>query len=124
MAMPNKMIVLVDDSQFELAVARDILEEAGYTVAAATSGIEANRYIYGTPRPDLIIIDLLMPMLQGDRKIKLLKQNPTSRDIPVVLASSLAEEELKNAAKDSGADSYLVKPYRKDSLLRRVAQYL
>lgn len=122
--MPNKMIVLVDDSQFELAVARDILEEAGYTVAAATSGIEANRYIYGTPRPDLIIIDLLMPMLQGDRKIKLLKQNPTSRDIPVVLASSLAEEELKNAAKDSGADSYLVKPYRKDSLLRRVAQYL
>lgn len=117
-------IVVIDDCKLTLAVARDILEGAGYEVFTAESGIDANAAIYGSPRPALILLDVEMPMLRGDRKVRLLKQNEASRDIPVILMSQKSATDLGELARSSGADSYLAKPLRKDSLLEQIARLL
>lgn len=116
-------VVVIDDCKMTLAIARDILEEAGFEVFTAESGIDANTMIYGTTRPDLILLDVEMPMLRGDRKVQLLKKS-ASRDIPVILISHMPAAELADLARSCGADSYFVKPLRKDSLLAHLSRFL
>jgi len=118
-----KRIIIIDDCKLTLTMARDILEEAGYEVLTSESGIEANQHIYATPPPDLILIDVVMPMLQGDRKVKLLKDRHTSARIPVLLMSSKSNEELERLVHESGADGFMQKPLRPQTLLSTVEQW-
>ena len=122
--MPIKRIVVIDDCRLTLAIARDILEEAGFEVLTAETGIDANGYIYGTPQPDLILVDVEMPMLRGDRKVRLLKAAEASRDIPVILMSQKPAAEMERLARASGADSYLVKPLRREALLEQITRFV
>ena len=122
--MPSKRIVVIDDCRLTLAIARDILEEAGFEVLTAETGIDANGYIYGTPQPDLILVDVEMPMLRGDRKVRLLKAAEASRDIPVILMSQKPAAEMERLARASGADSYLVKPLRREALLEQITRFV
>jgi len=117
-------VVVIDDCRLTLAMAKDILEEAGLEVFVAESGIEANTAIYGSPPPDLILLDVEMPMLRGDRKVELLKRSASSRQIPVVLMSHRRPEDLAAMASRCGADSFLVKPLRKNTLLEHLARYI
>ena len=122
--MAGKRVVVIDDSKLVLAVAADALEGAGFEVITTDSGIEANRYIYSPRRPDLILIDVMMPMLNGDRKVRLLKERESSRNIPILLMSTKPREELKNLARTSGADGYIQKPFNDDSLVQQVERIL
>ena len=122
--MASKRIVVIDDSKLVLAVAADALEAAGYEVIVTDSGIEANRYIYSHQRPDLILIDVMMPLLNGDRKVRLLKQREASSQIPIVLMSTKPQEELAELTRDSGADGYIQKPFDETSLVHQVRQLL
>ena len=116
----SKKIVVVDDCRLTLAVARDILEAAGYSVQTAENGIDANPLIFSYPAPNLLLMDVEMPLLNGDRKVKLLKQRSRSNVIPMVMISSKTENELADIACAAGADGYLCKPLRRDSLLAKV----
>jgi len=116
----SKRIVVIDDCRLTLAIISDILKNAGYRVDTAETGIEANNHIYSATPPDLIIIDLIMPMLGGDRKISLIKKRESSKNIPVLLISSRPEAELNDIANLSGADGYVRKPISKDVLLTAV----
>jgi len=107
----KKMILIIDDSELVLAMAKDALDQAGYQVVTATNGIEANRYIFSKERPDLIIMDIMMPMLDGNKKAKILKENEVSRNIPILLLSSKSEEEMRQLAEEAGADGYILKPF-------------
>lgn len=122
--MPMRRIVVIDDCKLTLAVARDILEGAGFEVFTAESGIDANIIIYGATRPDLILLDVEMPMLRGDRKVQLLKKSASSRDIPVILMSHKPAAELAELARACGADGYLVKPLCEDFLLEHLARFI
>lgn len=122
--MRNKRIVVIDDCRLTLAMARDILEAAGFEVQTAESGIAANHFIYGQSQPDLILLDVEMPMLRGDRKVQLLKQAEASRSIPIILMSHKPAPELASLAQAAGADSYLVKPLRPASLLEQIARFV
>lgn len=117
-------ILIVDDSALVLEMARDYLERGGYSVLTAASGIEANRYIFGTPRPDLIILDVMLPMLDGNKKAKLLKEKDSSRDIPIYLLSSKTEEELRNLMSEAGADGFIRKPFTQAQITAKVAEAL
>ena len=122
--MAIKRVVVIDDSKLVLAVAADALQGAGYEVVTADSGIEANRHIYSSRRPDLILIDVMMPMLNGDRKVRLLKERESSRNIPILLMSTKPREELEILARNSGADGYVLKPFDDNSLIRQVESIL
>ncbi|TSK08217.1 MAG: response regulator [Geobacter sp.] len=107
----NEKILIIDDSELVLAMAKDALEQAGYLVLTATNGIEANRFIFSKERPDLIIMDIMMPMLDGNKKAKLLKENEVSRDIPILLLSSKSEAEMRTLMAEAGANGYILKPF-------------
>ena len=119
-----KRILIVYDDKVSLSIARDMLRGEGYTVQTAVSALEANKYIYGPFRPDLILMDVVMPFLTGDRKIQFLRERETSRDIPVVLMSGKPKHELRDMARKSGADGFLTKPLEKESLLSALKRHL
>jgi CheY-like chemotaxis protein len=122
--MKQKRIVVIDDSKLVLAVATEALEGAGFEVLATDSGIEANQFIYSSRRPDLILIDVMMPLLNGDRKVRLLKERESSRHIPVILMSTKARDELEQLTRESGADGYIQKPFDEASLVQQVDRIL
>jgi DNA-binding response OmpR family regulator len=107
----HKNILIIDDSELVLVMAKDALEEAGYLVQTATNGIEANRYIFSKNRPDLIIMDIMMPMLDGNEKAKILKGNELSKDIPILLLSSKSDDEMRRLTDEAGANGYILKPF-------------
>lgn len=122
--MAGKRVVIIDDSKLVLAMAADALESAGYEVITTDSGIEANQHIYAARRPDLILIDVMMPLLNGDRKVRLLKERESSRRIPVLLMSTKPPVELEALACASGADGYIVKPFDDHTLVQQVQRFL
>jgi len=122
--MSTKRIVIIDDSPLVLAMMADTLEDEGYEVCAAETGLEANRFIFSSHPPDLILVDVMMPMLNGDQKVRLLKEREKSRDIPVLLMSSKPVDELAALSRTSGADGYLQKPCNKTASLERVHKAL
>lgn len=117
-------ILIIDDSELVLAMAKDTLEEAGYTVQTATNGIEANRFIFSRNRPNLIIMDIMMPMLDGNKKAKILKENEMSKDIPILLLSSKSDEEMRRLTAEAGADGYILKPFSPVEITGKVRKCL
>jgi DNA-binding response OmpR family regulator len=123
--MRKKRILIIDDSPVTLEMAWDCLYEAGYEVYTALNGIEANHVIYSADsRPDLIILDIMMPMLSGNKKAQLLKMSPNTEDIPILFISSKPEAELKQMALDAGVTGYICKPFTNVVLLEAVRKIL
>ncbi|HJV66573.1 MAG TPA: response regulator transcription factor [Geomonas sp.] len=120
----DKNILIIDDSDLVLAMAKDALEDAGYQVSTATNGIEANRYIFSRNKPDLIIMDIMMPMLDGNKKAKILKENEMSKDIPILLLSSKTDQEMRTLAEEAGADGYILKPFTAVEITSKVKKCL
>ena len=89
-----KTVLLVDDDPLFQAVIRDGLGAAGYAVAVAGNGLEAVEMVRESP-PDFILLDLIMPKLDGTRTCKILKGHPQHRSIPVVILTGLGSEGLK-----------------------------
>ena len=120
----NKHILVIDDDPVLLTMTREYLEDAGFKVSTADCGIYSNHIIYGTPPPDLIVLDVIMPLMSGVKKAKLLKQREKSAHIPIILMSSKAEEELKGLAQEAMADDYLCKPFTADQLTAKILKLL
>jgi DNA-binding response OmpR family regulator len=120
----DKNILIIDDSDLVLAMAKDALEDAGYHVSTATNGIEANRYIFSRNKPDLIIMDIMMPMLDGNKKARILKENEMSKDIPILLLSSKSDQEMRKLAEEAGADGYILKPFSPIEIVSKVRKCL
>lgn len=123
--MEQKKILVIDDSELVLAMAKDALTAAGFEVFTAANGIEANSFIFSTSnRPDLIIIDIMMPLLDGNKKAKLLKEKEFSKDIPIMFISSKTEDELAGLVEEAGADGYICKPFTSNSIVESVLKVL
>lgn len=120
----NKHIVIIDDCRISLEMMRSFLDNAGFSVSTSECGVYSNHLIYGHPRPDLIILDVMMPLLSGARKAQLLKQREKSRHIPVLLVSAKEEAELQQITAETGADDYLPKPFSPERLLSAVRKLL
>jgi len=119
-----KKILVVDDCRFTQMVTRDILEGAGYEVCSAESGIDANRHVFASPRPSLLLMDVEMPLLKGDQAVRFFRERESTRTLPILLMSSKSHDELEALVRDSGADGYLQKPFNKTALLERVHKVL
>lgn len=107
----NIKILVVDDSEIVLEKASEALSAKGFEVFTALSAKDVDLFVQGDSRPDVIIIDVMMPLLDGDRKTRMLKDDPATRDIPVLLMSSKSEKELAQLASESGAEGFIRKPF-------------
>lgn len=116
-------ILVVDDMPDNVEIARMRLESEGYEVATAFDGEDALAKI-ADRRPDLILLDVMMPRLDGIAVTKRLKADPTLRFIPIVLLTAKSATRDVVAGLDAGADDYLTKPFEHAALLARVRSML
>ncbi len=116
-------ILVVDDAKNILLVLKMSLEKAGYEVVTAKDGISALEKAQELD-PDLILLDILLPKMNGFLVFEALKDETTTADTPVVFISAKAEKEDLDKAKNMGAQDFLIKPIKQDQLLETVEKYL
>jgi CheY-like chemotaxis protein/DNA-binding CsgD family transcriptional regulator len=115
----NGIVMIVDDTPDNLALLSDTLSEAGYRVLVATDGLSALEQI-AYLKPDIILLDVMMPGLDGFETCKRLKLDPETEHIPVLFMTALSELDNLLRGFDEGAVDYLVKPIRPPEVLARV----
>lgn len=120
--MPERILV-VDDVVTNVQLLAQALEPAGYEILVAQNGRDALR-IAERAQPGLILMDVMMPGLDGVATCRLLKQNPELADIPVIFITALDERESVVKGFTAGGVDYIVKPFHPEEVLRRVENHL
>jgi two-component system cell cycle response regulator DivK len=118
-----KTIVVADDDPDILRIVSMSLEAVGYEVFKATNGQEAVD-LAKAHHPNLVLLDMMMPVLSGYEAVQALKADETTRDIPVVGLSAKAMATDMERATDAGIDGYITKPFRIAQVLTVVEGYL
>jgi DNA-binding response OmpR family regulator len=122
--MTNKGVLLVvDDTHATLKLLTDILSAAGYQVRPADSGELALTSVAASP-PDLILLDIRMPVMDGFEVLRRLMENEAHRDIPVIFLSAMTETEQRVSGLKSGAVDFISKPFQTEELLARVQTHM
>jgi CheY-like chemotaxis protein len=122
--MAAKKILLVDDSKTTLMMERAILEKrTSYQCVTAADGLEALTKA-NDERPDLVLMDVVMPRMNGFDACKKMRQQPSTREVPIVLLTTRGEESYMEAGFQSGCNDYLTKPVNGDDLVRLLQSYL
>ncbi|MDO8445556.1 MAG: response regulator [Deltaproteobacteria bacterium] len=116
-------ILTVDDQELNLAILEDYLKPLGYRVVKARNGTEALAQIK-SEKPDIVLLDIMMPDIDGYEVCRRVKEDPDSRDIPVVIVTSLEETEDLVKALEYGADEFLTKPVNEIEIRARVKSLL
>ena len=116
-------ILIIDDDPNNLAVLRDSLREFNYTVLAAEDG-ESGIARADYARPDLILLDIMMPGIDGYETCRRLKLLESTKDIPVIFMTALAETGHKVRGLEAGGVDYITKPFQQGELLARVGVHL
>lgn len=111
-----KKILAVDDEKHILRLVQINLEKAGYEVVTGTNGREAIEKVH-SEKPELIVMDVMMPEMDGFEALKQLKSDPATADIPVIMLTAKAQDADVFHGWQSGADLYLTKPFNPIELL-------
>ncbi len=119
----QKKLLVVDDSPGELQLIYKILSKAGYTIITASDGAEGIEKAF-SEKPDLIILDIVMPKKNGFQACRAIKSCPETQHIPVILLSSKNQPADKFWGMKQGADLYLTKPLVPMKLLKAVAGFI
>jgi CheY-like chemotaxis protein len=115
----RKKILLVDDSETVLMMERMILGKATYDLVVAGDGLEAVEKAR-TEKPDLILMDLVMPHLDGFGATKAIRDDPSTRDIPIVMVTTKSEAARVEEAMTLGCRDYTTKPIHGPDLLAKI----
>lgn len=113
--MPKK-ILAVDDEKHIVRLVQANLDRAGYEVVTAFDGKEALQKV-AEENPDLIVLDVMMPYMDGFEVLQNLRRNPSTRDIPVIMLTAKAQDADVFKGWQSGVDCYLTKPFNPMELL-------
>ena len=119
----SKRILVVDDQEDLRGVLRDLLAGSSYTVIEAADG-EAGVTKANSERPDLILMDIQMPVIDGYEATRLIKVDPNLKPIPIVAVSSFAMKGDEEKARAAGCNHYVTKPYSPMQLLRLIRGFL
>ena len=119
----SKRILVVEDQEDNRRILRDMLGNAGYELIEAESGEEALKAVE-TKRPDLILMDIQLPVMDGYEAARRIKSNPDLNAVPIIAmtAYALAGDEAKALA--AGCNGYVTKPFSPRALLAKVREYL
>lgn len=120
----RKVVLVVDDSEIVLQKASEALISGGFSVHTAMSALEVDHFFLGAEKPDLVIMDVMMPEMDGDKKARLMKGDEATRLIPILLLSSKSEDELGSLVRESGCEGFIRKPFTDEQIVARVAEAL
>ena len=120
--MPVQKILLVDDSKTELYFLSEVLEKRGYTVRLAHNGDEAMKRL-GEETPDLILMDVVMPGLNGFQLTRAITRDPRYANVPVIMCTSKSQETDKVWGLRQGARDYIVKPVDPTELMNKIQAF-
>jgi two-component system cell cycle response regulator DivK len=119
----TKRILVVEDQEDNRRILRDMLTNVGYEVFEAEHG-GAALGAATTHRPDLILMDIQLPVLDGYAATRQLKAEPSLRDIPIIVITSYALSGDEGKARAAGCDDYVTKPFSPRQLLAKIRSYL
>ena len=119
----SKRILIVEDQADNLRILHDLLSSAGYDIIIAENGLEALEVV-SRERPDWILMDIQLPVLDGYEATRRIKADPTLRGIPIIVITSYALSGDESKAKAAGCDAYVAKPFSPRALLAKVREFL
>ena len=119
----SKRILVVEDQPDNRQIIRDMLAETGYEIIEAENG-EQTLAAIAKQRPDLIHMDIQLPMMDGYTAMRQIKSNPTLRSIPIIAVTSYALSGEQKKAREAGCDDYVPTSYSPQQLLAKIRQYL
>jgi CheY-like chemotaxis protein len=121
--MPGEKILLIEDNEVNRRLAEFLLRSHGYAVAQAATASEAFEMLK-TDRPDLIVMDIQLPDIDGFEATRKLKLDPATRDIPIVAVTSYALTGDRELAHAAGCAGYVTKPIDKNTFIQEIAAHL
>ncbi|MBI3995699.1 MAG: response regulator [Nitrospirae bacterium] len=119
----SKKVLLADDASTFVKLEQTYLESKGYQVVMAGNGKEALEKL-ASQKPDLVVLDLIMPEMEGDQVCRLIKASPQYKDIPVIMITTKGDKKGEERCRKAGCNMFLTKPLRKSVFLDAVKQLL
>jgi two-component system, cell cycle response regulator DivK len=119
----SKRILVVEDQPDNRQILHDLLTSVGYEIISADDG-EAGVAAAATERPDLILMDIQLPIMDGYEATRRIKADPTLRAIPIIVVTSYALSGDEGKARAAGCDAYVTKPYSPRALLAKIREYV
>jgi two-component system alkaline phosphatase synthesis response regulator PhoP len=119
----RRKVLVVEDDPDQLEVTRLSLKAAGFAIGTAATGIDALKKAQ-TVSPDLILLDVMMPGLDGFAVCEILRENPATASIPILMLTGLCSHISQLVAFESGATDYLIKPFVPEELISKVEKLL
>jgi len=118
-----KRILIVEDQEDNRAIMRDVLSSAGYDLIEAVNGEDGVKLAH-SERPDLILMDIQLPIIDGYEATRRIKGSAELKSIPIIAVTSYALSGDQTKARAAGCDGYVSKPFSPRELLARVREYL
>jgi len=119
----DETILIVEDENAVRQTVREVLEDEGYVVAEASNGQEALDYLRANPRPCVVLLDLMMPVMSGVAFLEAVKKDSSLKEVTIVIVSAAAKEKIEEARRASTAVGVLTKPIQLSVLLNTIARY-
>jgi two-component system cell cycle response regulator DivK len=119
----SKRILVVEDQEDNRQILRDLLSSADYEMDEAENGQEALDAV-ARQRPDLILMDIQLPIMDGYEATRRIKANPDTKSIPIIVVTSYALSGDEGKAREAGCDAYVTKPYSPRALLAKIREYM
>jgi len=114
---------MADDDLDLCLIFKTVFEHLGYDFVFAVNGAEAVKFAT-TQNPDLILMDIIMPVMNGYQATRMIRQNPKTRSIPVIAVTVLTSSEEREECFQSGCDDYIAKPFKIKDLASRIEKLL
>jgi two-component system cell cycle response regulator DivK len=121
-AAMNKTILVVEDQEDNRQILRDLLASSGFLMIEAHDGEQALA-MARSQRPDLILMDIQLPVVDGYEATRSIKRDPELKHIPVIAVTSYALSGDEERAREAGCDAYVAKPYSTRHLLAKIGQF-
>jgi DNA-binding response OmpR family regulator len=112
--------VVVEDDQIIVTLLEHLLKRRGFDVRIAMDGRQAMDFIDTLPAPALVLLDVMLPYLDGFELIKKIREHATWNQVPIIMLTAKSQEQNIVRALDYGANDYLIKPFRPEELLARI----
>ena len=119
----SKRILVVEDQEDNRQILRDLLASVDYEMVEAENGQEALTAV-AEHKPDLILMDIQLPIMDGYEATRRIKADPATKNIPIIVVTSYALSGDEGKAREAGCDAYVTKPYSPRQLLAKIREYL